>query len=94
VIATKVYSRRSGPGRNDVRGFLGAILWTVWRPSSPAVCRLTILTCIRSMVNDSVTPLEGRPLRALDTLVQQGKVRYVGCSNWQAWKSCQSARYL
>ena len=25
-------------------------------------------------------------LRALDTLVQQGKVRYIGCSNWQAWK--------
>jgi aryl-alcohol dehydrogenase-like predicted oxidoreductase len=25
-------------------------------------------------------------IRALDTLVQQGKVRYVGCSNWQAWK--------
>jgi aryl-alcohol dehydrogenase-like predicted oxidoreductase len=25
-------------------------------------------------------------LRALDTLVSQGKVRYIGCSNWQAWK--------
>ena len=35
--------------------------------------------------NDSVTPIE-ETLRALDTLVQQGKVRYVGCSNWQAWK--------
>jgi len=35
--------------------------------------------------NDSVSPLE-ETLRALDTLVQQGKVRYIGCSNWQAWK--------
>src|SRR5258707_7453007 len=35
--------------------------------------------------NDSVTPLE-ETIRALDTLVQQGKVRYIGCSNWQAWK--------
>src|SRR5260221_4191233 len=35
--------------------------------------------------NDSVTPVE-ETLRALDTLVQQGKVRYIGCSNWQAWK--------
>jgi aryl-alcohol dehydrogenase-like predicted oxidoreductase len=35
--------------------------------------------------NDSVTPLE-ETLRAFDTLVQQGKVRYIGCSNWQAWK--------
>ena len=35
--------------------------------------------------NDSVTPVE-ETLRALDTLVQQGKVRYIGCSNWSAWK--------
>jgi aryl-alcohol dehydrogenase-like predicted oxidoreductase len=35
--------------------------------------------------NDLVTPVE-ETVRALDTLVQQGKVRYVGCSNWQAWK--------
>src|SRR6201996_9217654 len=35
--------------------------------------------------NDAVTPIE-ETLRALDTLVTQGKVRYIGCSNWQAWK--------
>jgi aryl-alcohol dehydrogenase-like predicted oxidoreductase len=35
--------------------------------------------------NDSVTPVE-ETLRALDNLVQHGKVRYIGCSNWQAWK--------
>jgi aryl-alcohol dehydrogenase-like predicted oxidoreductase len=35
--------------------------------------------------NDSVTPVE-ETIRVLDTLVQQGKVRYIGCSNWQAWK--------
>jgi aryl-alcohol dehydrogenase-like predicted oxidoreductase len=35
--------------------------------------------------NDSVTPVE-ETIRALDILVQQGKVRYIGCSNWQAWK--------
>jgi len=39
--------------------------------------------------NDSVTPVE-ETLRALDTLVQQGKVRYIGCSNWQAWKIAKS----
>jgi aryl-alcohol dehydrogenase-like predicted oxidoreductase len=39
--------------------------------------------------NDSVTPLE-ETLRALDTLVNQGKVRYIGCSNWQAWKIAKS----
>jgi aryl-alcohol dehydrogenase-like predicted oxidoreductase len=35
--------------------------------------------------NDAITPID-EILRALDTLVQQGKVRYIGCSNWQAWK--------
>ena len=34
---------------------------------------------------DLVTPIE-ETLRALDTLVQQGKVRYIGCSNWHAWR--------
>ena len=34
---------------------------------------------------DSVTPVE-ETLRALDTLVSQGKVRYIGCSNWYAWQ--------
>jgi aryl-alcohol dehydrogenase-like predicted oxidoreductase len=35
--------------------------------------------------NDSITPID-ETLRALDTLVQQGKVRYIGVSNWQSWK--------
>ena len=34
---------------------------------------------------DSVTPIE-ETLRALDNLVSQGKVRYIGCSNWDAWQ--------
>ena len=33
---------------------------------------------------DGTTPLE-ETLAALDTLVQQGKVRYVGCSNFSGW---------
>jgi aryl-alcohol dehydrogenase-like predicted oxidoreductase len=33
---------------------------------------------------DSVTPIE-ETLRALDDLVRQGHVRYVGVSNWAAW---------
>jgi aryl-alcohol dehydrogenase-like predicted oxidoreductase len=35
--------------------------------------------------NDTVTPIE-ETLRALDDLVTQGKVRYIGVSNWAAWK--------
>ena len=34
---------------------------------------------------DPETPLE-ESLRALDDLVRQGKVRYVGCSNFAAWQ--------
>jgi aryl-alcohol dehydrogenase-like predicted oxidoreductase len=34
---------------------------------------------------DSQTPLE-ETLSALDTLVRQGKVRYIGCSNFGAWQ--------
>lgn len=33
---------------------------------------------------DGATPIE-ETLDALDTLVRQGKVRYIGCSNYSAW---------
>lgn len=35
------------------------------------------------------TPIE-ETMAALDTLVQQGKVRYVGCSNYPAWRLMQA----
>ena len=35
--------------------------------------------------NDPLTPLE-ETLRALDDLIRQGKVRYIGCSNLPAWR--------
>lgn len=38
---------------------------------------------------DDDTPLE-ETLRALDDLVHQGKVRYIGCSNTPAWKLCKA----
>jgi len=34
---------------------------------------------------DPETPID-ETLRALDTIVQSGKARYVGCSNFQAWQ--------
>jgi aryl-alcohol dehydrogenase-like predicted oxidoreductase len=34
---------------------------------------------------DTATPIE-ETLRALDTLVQHGHVRYIGVSNWAAWQ--------
>ena len=60
---------------------------TSWTPSKPASSRLQTdhIDLYQIHGNDAVTPVE-ETLRALDTLVQQGKVRYIGVSNWQAWK--------
>ncbi len=82
VIATKVYGR-VGPGRNDVGASRGHIMDGV--EASLRRLQTDHIDLYQIHANDSVTPVE-ETLRALDTLVQQGKVRYIGCSNWQAWK--------
>ncbi|HWY68377.1 MAG TPA: aldo/keto reductase [Terriglobales bacterium] len=82
VIATKVYSR-VGPGRNDVGASRGHIMDGV--EASLRRLQTDHIDLYQIHGNDAVTPLE-ETLCALDTLVQQGKVRYIGCSNWQAWK--------
>jgi aryl-alcohol dehydrogenase-like predicted oxidoreductase len=82
VIATKVYSR-VGPGRNDIGASRGHIMDGV--EASLRRLQTDHIDLYQIHGNDSVTPVE-ETIRALDTLVQQGKVRYVGCSNWQAWK--------
>jgi aryl-alcohol dehydrogenase-like predicted oxidoreductase len=82
VIATKVYSR-VGPGRNDIGASRGHIMDGV--EASLRRLQTDHIDLYQIHGNDSVTPVE-ETLRALDTLVQQGKVRYIGCSNWQAWK--------
>jgi len=38
---------------------------------------------------DDDTPME-ESLSALDSLIHQGKVRYIGCSNHPAWKLCKA----
>ena len=38
---------------------------------------------------DLTTPIQ-ETLEALDLLVRQGKVRYVGCSNFDAWQICEA----
>ena len=39
--------------------------------------------------SDSRTPIE-ESLRALDDCVRQGKVRYIACSNFDAWRICEA----
>ena len=40
-------------------------------------------------IPDPNTPIE-ETLRTLDDLIRQGKVRYIGCSNFSAWQTCES----
>ncbi len=40
---------------------------------------------------DYETPLE-ETLRVMDDLVHQGKVRYIGCSNFTVWHTCEALR--
>ena len=82
VLATKVYGR-VGLGRNDIGASRGHIMDGV--EASLERLQTSHIDLYQIHANDSVTPVE-ETLRALDTLVQQGKVRYIGCSNWQAWK--------
>ncbi len=82
VIATKVYGR-VGPGRNEVGASRGHIMDGV--EASLRRLQTDHIDLYQIHGDDSVTPVE-ETLRALDTLVKQGKVRYIGCSNWQGWK--------
>jgi len=82
VIATKVYGR-TGPGRNDVGASRGHIMDAI--DASLRRLQTDYVDLYQVHGNDAITPIE-ETLRALDTLVQQGKVRYIGVSNWHAWK--------
>ena len=82
VLATKAYGR-VGPGRNDVGASRGHIMDAV--EASLTRLQTDHIDLYQIHGNDTVTPVE-ETLRALDTLVQQGKVRYIGVSNWESWK--------
>ena len=82
VIATKV-AVRVGQGRNDVGASRGHIMDSV--EDSLRRLQTDYIDLYQIHSSDSITPIE-ETLRALDALVSQGKVRYIGCSNWEAWK--------
>jgi aryl-alcohol dehydrogenase-like predicted oxidoreductase len=82
VIATKV-AVRVGQGRNEVGASRGHIMDSV--EGSLRRLQTDYIDLYQIHTNDSITPIE-ETLRALDMLVSQGKVRYIGCSNWEAWK--------
>ena len=82
VIATKVFSEM-GPGPNDRGASRGHIMDSVY--SSLERLQTDHIDLYQIHGNDTVTPVE-ETLRALDDLTRQGLIRYVGVSNWAAWK--------
>ncbi len=82
VVATKCYGR-VGPGPNDIGASRGHIMDSVAR--SLERLQTDHIDLYQIHATDAVTPVE-ETMRALDDLVRQGMVRYVGCSNWQAWR--------
>ncbi len=82
IIATKVFGQM-GPKPNDRGASRGHIMDQV--KLSLERLQTDHIDLYQIHGNDTVTPIE-ETLRALDDLVSQGLVRYVGVSNWAAWK--------
>lgn len=86
VIATKVRGRM-GDGPNDE----GLSRLHIMRAVEASLRRLQTdyLDLYQTHWPDEHTPIE-ETLRALDDLVRQGKVRYLGASNYRAWELMQA----
>ncbi|ATB42287.1 oxidoreductase [Cystobacter fuscus] len=82
VLATKVRGRM-GPGANEVGLSRGHIMDSVHASLKRLGTDYIDLYQIHGF--DAVTPID-ETLRALDDLVRQGKVRYLGASNLAAWQ--------
>ena len=82
VLATKVYGDM-GAGPND----RGASRHHIMDQVEESLRRLQTdhIDLYQIHATDSVTPVE-ETLRALDDLVRRGMVRYIGVSNWAAWR--------
>lgn len=82
IIATKVHGQM-GEGPNQRGSSRGHIMDSV--EGSLKRLQTDHIDLYQLHGTDTVTPIE-ETLRALDDLVSSGKVRYVGVSNWQAWR--------
>ena len=83
MIATKFHGADRARGRTTA----AARAATSWTRSSASLERLQTdhIDLYQIHAFDPVTPIE-ETLRALDDLVSRGLVRYIGCSNWPAWR--------
>ena len=86
VITSKVFSP-VGSGPNDRGGSRYHILREVERSLKRLDTDHIDVYLLHAF--DEATPLEEQ-YRALDDLVHQGKIRYVGACNYQAWQVCRA----
>jgi aryl-alcohol dehydrogenase-like predicted oxidoreductase len=82
VVATKAFGE-TGPGPNQ-RGATRSHIVAAIKESLRRL-QLDHVDLYQIHGFDPATPIE-ETVRALDTLVEQGHVRYVGVSNWAAWQ--------
>jgi aryl-alcohol dehydrogenase-like predicted oxidoreductase len=82
VVATK-FLGDMGPGPNDRGASRGHIMDSV--QGSLERLQVDHIDLYQIHGNDTVTPID-ETLRALDDLTRQGLVRYIGVSNWAAWR--------
>jgi aryl-alcohol dehydrogenase-like predicted oxidoreductase len=82
IIATK-FGNRVGPGPNET----GASRKHIFDSCEASLRRLQTdyIDVYQVHTPDRSTPL-GETMQALDDLVRQGKVRYIGCSNFFEWE--------
>ncbi len=86
ILATKVKGQM-GDGPNDKGLSRGHIMNAV--EASLRRLKTDYIDLYQTHSFDEETPLD-ETLRALDDLVRDGKVRYIGCSNYPAWLLAKS----
>jgi aryl-alcohol dehydrogenase (NADP+) len=88
VLATKC-AGATGPGPNDV----GLSRTHIMSAIDASLRRLgtDVIDLYQVHAFDPRTPID-ETLRALDDIVKSGKVRYIGCSNYPAWRLAQALR--
>lgn len=88
LVATKC-AGAMGPGPNDV----GLSRHHIMRSVDASLRRLgtDVIDLYQVHAFDPRTPVD-ETLRALDDIVRAGKVRYIGCSNYPAWRLADALR--
>lgn len=86
IIATKVSNPR-GDGPNQAGNSRQHIMAEV--EGSLRRLDTDYIDLYQLHMRDVQTPME-EPLRTLENLVRDGKVRYIGCSNFAAWQVCEA----